>query len=85
FHSAWNFSQNIIFGLPNSGNILGFSIGKLDTSAIGNSFFYNPNFGVEATGFLTLLMSVVFVVFLLLVCKSKKTPTDIWAKQQGRM
>lgn len=85
FHSAWNFSQNIIFGLPNSGNILGFSIGKLDTSAIGNSFFYNPNFGVEATGFTTLLMSVVFVVLLLLVCKRKKTPTDIWAKQQGRM
>lgn len=80
FHSAWNFTQNIIFGLPNSGNILRFSIGKLDTTTISSSFFYNANFGVEATGFTTVLLIVTMIVFFLLIYKGKKTPTDIWTK-----
>ena len=80
FHSAWNFTQNVIFGLPNSGNLPGFSIGKLDTANAGNSFFYNAGFGVEATGFTTLMLIGIIVVFSLLVYKSKKTPTDIWAR-----
>lgn len=81
FHSAWNFTQNAIFGLPNSGNILNMSIGKLDTATAGNSFFYNTVFGVEAAGFTTLLMIVLILVFFVIVRKSKKMPTDIWTKQ----
>ena len=80
FHTAWNFSQNIIFGLPNSGIIQGFSIGKLDTDTASSSFFYDVDFGVEATGFTTVLLVVLIIVFSLIIFKTKKKPTDIWEK-----
>ncbi len=31
-HMAWNYTQNIIFGLPNSGIVSGFSLFKLDAA-----------------------------------------------------
>ena len=71
FHTAWNFSQNIIFGLPNSGIIQGFSIGKLDTDTASSSFFYDVDFGVEATGFTTVLLVVLIIVFSLIIYKTK--------------
>ena len=44
-HTAWNFMQNIIFGLPNSGNVTPFSIFKLEASNARDSFCYNVGFG----------------------------------------
>ena len=81
FHSAWNFSQNCIFGLPNSGNILPYSIGKLDTATVRDSFFYNAAFGVENTWFSTLLFTAGIVVLFLFGRKFAKAPTDIWAEK----
>ena len=80
FHSAWNFSQNVVFGLPNSGIMLHYSIGKMDTASARDSFFYSVNFGVEGTGFVTVMSIALIVLFALLIWKSKKQPTDIWAK-----
>ena len=50
-HAAWNFTQNIIFGLPNSGVVVPYSILKLDASTATNSFAYNVGFGIEGTLF----------------------------------
>ena len=44
-HTAWNFTQNIIFGLPNSGNVVPYSIFKLDAGNAVKSFAYDPGFG----------------------------------------
>lgn len=46
-HTSWNFTQNILLGLPNSGNVVPFSIFKLEGAA--DSFAYNVGFGIEGT------------------------------------
>ncbi len=48
-HAAWNYTQNILFGLPNSGLVSSYSVFKLDTSTAMNSFAYNVGFGIEGT------------------------------------
>lgn len=48
-HAAWNFTQNILFGLPNSGLVFPYSVFKLDAGNATNSFAYNVEFGVEGT------------------------------------
>ena len=47
-HTSWNFTQNILLGLPNSGNVAPFSIFKLEKGAV-DSLAYNVGFGIEGT------------------------------------
>ncbi len=61
-HAAWNYTQNIIFGLPNSGMVLPFSIIKLDSSTARNSLFYDVGFGIEGTAFSCLILLVACIV-----------------------
>lgn len=76
-HAAWNFMQNIIFGLPNSGIVLPYSVFKLDASMADNSFAYDVGFGIEGT------VTAVFVLALACICmwlwgrKYGKRPTEI--------
>ena len=44
-HTAWNFTQNFLFGLPNSGIVSQGSF--LHLEAAKGSIFYDPVFGVE--------------------------------------
>ena len=46
-HTAWNFTQNLIFGLPNSGIISEASVFGLDAATVRDSIVYNADFGVE--------------------------------------
>ena len=48
-HAAWNFTQNIIFGLPNSGVVVPYSTFRLEASTANDSFAYNVGFGIEGT------------------------------------
>jgi len=48
-HTMWNFTQQFIFGLPNSGLVSGASILKLDAATARDSLFYSVDFGVEET------------------------------------
>ncbi len=61
-HAAWNYTQNIIAGLPNSGIVVDFSLFKLDAASATDSFFYNVAFGVEGTYMATLVLLVASVV-----------------------
>ena len=64
FHTAWNFTQNIIFGLPNSGIVLPYSVFRLDMAT--DSFAYNVGFGIEGTATVdVLLIGFCLVVYLL--------------------
>ena len=47
YHTMWNYTQSIIFGLPNSGIVSQGSFLHLD--AASDSFFYDSGFGVEGT------------------------------------
>ena len=46
-HTAWNFTQNYLFGLPNSGLVSEASVFALDASTARDSWIYNYAFGVE--------------------------------------
>ena len=46
-HTAWNFTQNFLFGLPNSGIVSKVSIFGLDAANARGSWIYDVQFGVE--------------------------------------
>ena len=77
-HAAWNYTQNIIFGLPNSGIVSPISIFKLDATTAKDSFAYNVGFGVESTIVAVLLLGVSCLIVYLWGRKRNKKPTDIW-------
>lgn len=71
-HAAWNFTQNILFGLPNSGMTVPYSVFRLDASVARNSFAYNVGFGIEGT----LLADMV----LILACVA----IYLWGRKYGK-
>ncbi len=77
-HTAWNFTQNIILGLPNSGNVLPYSIFKLDTASASDSFTYSKSFGIEGT-VLTCIMFVVSIAIVIYLGRKKNQESlNIW-------
>ena len=79
FHAAWNFTQSIIFGLPNSGIVSAYSVFKLDAASATDGLFYNVNFGVEGSiGAVVLLIAVA--VFIFLKNRGRGEHTDVWAE-----
>lgn len=58
-HTMWNFTQNFIFGLPNSGLVSEVSIFHLDAATGISNAFYSYEFGVEGA------WPAVFIDFLL--------------------
>ena len=77
-HTAWNFTQNIILGLPNSGNVSPFSIFKLDAASARNSFAYDVGFGVEGTYFAIAVQIIGAIVIFLLYRNKKERDYDTW-------
>ena len=77
-HTAWNFTQNIIFGLPNSGLVVPFSVYKLDAASATNSFAYNVGFGVEGTVLSVIVLSVASLAIWLWGRKHAKPEYDVW-------
>lgn len=77
-HLGWNYSQSIIFGLPNSGSASAFSLLKYDMASATNSFAYNVDFGVEGTVFVCIMLLVIDCGLIVYAITKKKQPTDIW-------
>lgn len=76
-HTAWNFTQNILFGLPNSGNASTYSIfGLVGTSTDG--FAFDTAFGVEGTVVALMVNSLCVVALLAWSRKHAKKELDIW-------
>ena len=64
-HTAWNFMQTIVFGLPNSGMPSPYSVMKVVKAADG--FFFDCGFGVEgAWGAVAVLAAVIAVLIVLI-------------------
>lgn len=63
-HTLWNYTQDFIFGLPDSGNPAAVSI--FNTTVNGSSFFYNRTFGIEGSAMAILVnligCGVIFLV-----------------------
>lgn len=80
-HTAWNYMQNIILGLPNSGSVASYSIFKLE--AAKDSFFYNAGFGVEGTVFSVIVLAIACVVTFYFGNKKQERDTDIWPRKEA--
>ena len=78
FHTAWNFTQSIFFGLPNSGVVSAYSVFKLDAASATNGIFYNVNFGVEGS-IGSNIVNIALVILIILINRGKGEHTDVWA------
>ncbi len=68
-HTAWNFTQNIIFGLPNSGALSEYSIFMARKGTLKSSFAFDSTFGLEGT---LLAVSVMAAACIgLYICNSR--------------
>lgn len=80
-HAAWNFTQNILLGLPNSGNVLPYSVCKVDAVAATSSLVYDAGFGVEG-GLVSVALYVTGCVILIIWGrKHGRKPLDVWATE----
>lgn len=77
-HTAWNFTQSIIFGLPNSGNPAVYSVFKIDLDNSKNSFAYNVIFGIEGTVLSVIVLALACMALYLWGRKYGKKPYNIW-------
>ena len=70
-HTAWNYMQNFLLGLPNSGMEASYSLYKAVLFKSG--FFYDEIFGLEGPIFCTILLSLAtLTVYLVYRNKDKK-------------
>ena len=82
-HTGWNFTQSILAGLPNSGNVVPYSVFKLDAATARDSFFYNVAFGIEGTIPAILIQVVVLAALVMIGRKIGGRPTDIWKEEEA--
>ena len=67
-HAGWNFTQNFIFGLPNSGIVSETSIFRLDAANGMSNLVYDFDFGVEG-GIFAFLADFLIIVVILYMAK----------------
>lgn len=82
FHMAWNFTQNILFGLPNSGIVSKYSIFRLEAASARDGLFYNVNFGVEGSIGASLVLLAVAVA-IIVRNRGKGECWDHWAEMEA--
>ena len=71
-HTAWNYSQSIFFGLPNSGIVSRGSFLHLEAST--DSALYSAAFGVEGAVTTTLVLLVLTLAVLLIARRRQANP-----------
>ena len=81
-HAAWNYTQNILLGLPNSGLVVPFSMCKVD--AVSDSWAYSVKFGLEGSVTAVVVQTAALVILIVWGVKHKKQPYDIWMKQDHK-
>lgn len=70
FHAMWNFTQNFIFGLPNSGYPAVYSVLKLVDASDG--FAYNKVFGIEGT-VIGIIIDCIVIALVYYLHKNKRS------------
>ena len=75
-HTAWNFAQDFLFGLPDSGHPAVFS--AFSTEVKSGGFFFDPVFGIEGSVMATLVTIAALVIAYLI---GKKIKGDAFLKE----
>ena len=84
-HTAWNFSQSIVFGLPNSGIVSKYSVFKLDAASARDGIFYNTSFGIEGSIGANAIIGAAIVVILIYALVTKRgEKMDHWKEMEKR-
>ena len=63
-HMMWNFTQDFIFGLPDSGKPAAASV--FSTTVTGSSFFYDEAFGIEGS-WMAILVNLLASILIFLI------------------
>lgn len=71
-HTLWNYTQNIVFGLPNSGIVLPLSLLKIEAANAKNSFFYDAGFGIEGS-FMSIVVLIIACGVMVVVGEKRKS------------
>ena len=83
-HTAWNFSQSIVFGLPNRGIVSLYSVFKLEAASARDGIFYNTSFGVEGSLGANVMIGVLIVVILIYGLATKRgEKRDYWQELEA--
>ena len=69
-HTAWNYTQNLIFGLPNSGLVSEASIFRLAAASGERNLIYDYVFGVEG-GLPSVIIPVIMAAVMLWMMKKQ--------------
>lgn len=69
-HTGWNFTQNYLFGLPNSGLVSEVSVFHLDAAKAASSLVYDYGFGVEGGLTAVITDALLGIICLLLARKA---------------
>ncbi len=77
FHTGWNFTQNILFGLKNSGAEALYSVYR-QTGESRDGFFYDSAFGVEGSPSSVMVIGLLIVVMLVYIRTKEIKPVDYW-------
>ena len=84
-HAAWNFSQSIVFGLPNSGIVSKYSVFKLDAASAVDGIFYNTSFGVEGSlGANIMIGAAILIVLIIGLAGRKGEKKDYWKEMEEK-
>ena len=79
-HASWNFTQAVLFGLPNSGGITPFAIfGVTPGTTPTAGFAYDPGFGIEGSAMATVVLVAGCALVWWLGERWVARPTDLWA------
>lgn len=69
-HTMWNFTQNFLFGLPNSGLVSEVSLLRLDSATGISNLIYDYGFGVEGAVPAVIVDCLIGVIVLILAKKN---------------
>ena len=84
-HTAWNFSQSVVFGLPNSGIVSKYSVFKLEAASARDGLFYTTGFGVEGSKGANAIMAALIVIILIYGLATKRGEMkDHWEELEER-
>ncbi len=72
-HTAWNYTQNLLFGLPNSGKVSESSF--LHLEAAKDSLFYDVAFGIEGT-LTAVIVITIFGAAVVYLGRKKGLPAE---------
>ena len=74
-HTGWNFTQQYLFGLPNSGQCSGYALFQGKDAA--DTFFFDPVYGNEGSLFCLVFWGVLILLLLWRINKRSKEGKDL--------